>query len=339
MALLAYMHIFIAFWSGIPRRYVGKPLPFVFNMDGIISRVLAAILFYWLAPLILFLFALKAQPYFPGNTSLFSLAAGTTAVMLWLQIRSRPVKTRTGPGYAGLWIGLAVFAAITINLGIPLTINSTAYVARKAPDVGKQLVVAMGFDEDKPTQVADNRPNRPSSKSVPSGRPAINNNFIRQYQQSALSRGLDLAGSDLKLAKLKGKDFSNADLQGAILSGQKLFGTPYAPISFRGANMENAKLVNMDFAYTNFIDVNLRGANFRGTTFKLVQFNRADLRGANFIETEFDSSDLFILNADLRGVKGLDCESLLRQDVKWKTVHRDQSLACGKPLPKPPAAR
>lgn len=353
LALVAYMHIFIAFWSHIPRQYVGKPLPFVFNMQGVVSRILAGILFYWLAPLILFLFAWKAQPYFPGNASLFSLTTGLIAVMLWLQIRARSAESRKRPGYYGLWIGCLVFAAITVKLGAPMTGDSVAYVAKTSETAGPQLMAALGFRDEKATQIATTRPARPaarrpgaqpsdsqtktdpkSAKPSDTGREQIS----QQTQQTGLIRGLNLVGANLTTAKLDGKDFRNANLRKTILNGQRFIGTPYEHIDFNGANMELASLVNADFAYANFIDVNLRGANFRGATFKLVLFVRSDLRDADFTEAEFDTGDLNLSGSDIRGVKGLDCESLLRQDIRWESLYRDKTLTCGKPFPPPPAS-
>jgi hypothetical protein len=342
LALVAYMHIFIAYWSHIPKRYVGKPLPFIFNMQGVVSRILAAILIYWLAPFILFLFAWKAQPYFPGNTSLFCLTTGLIAVMFWLQIRSRPAKTRKHPGYFGLWIGCLIFSAITIKLGAALTVSSAAYVAKSSETIGPQLLIALGFGEEKAIQVASRPTLEPSARRRESPpRPANPGNIeqeqsTQQIQQTSLSRGLNLGGTDLKTAKLDGKDFRNANLRKSILNGQRFIGTPYEHIDFSGANMEQASLVNADFAYASFIGVNLRGANFRGATFKLVLFSRTDLRNVDFTEAEFDKGDLNMSSTDIRGAKGLDCESLLRQEIRWDSLYRDKNLECGKPFPPHP---
>lgn len=68
--------------------------------------------------------------------------------------------------------------------------------------------------------------------------------------------GIDLSGTDARLA-----NFANANLTGANLSNMNLSGA-----NFAGANLTNANLSGSNFTATNFQDANMTGAIAPGAT-------------------------------------------------------------------------
>jgi uncharacterized protein YjbI with pentapeptide repeats len=86
-------------------------------------------------------------------------------------------------------------------------------------------------------------------------------------------------------------------------------------LDLMGANLDKADLRKADLRGTNLSDASLVGAHLEGATFFRTVLDRADLAGAHLDGAQFLTSD------QLRAAKN------------WQSAYRDQSLACGAPIP------
>ena len=354
------MHIFIAYWRGIALEFVPRPLPFIFNMPGRFARLLSSFLFNWLVPLVLLAFVWKASGLEDLPLLLLMTALVTTA-LVWLAIRYRPAEHRQGARYVAFWVALICLVAVS---GILLLERSIAHgptliayasdlaetvVAEILPDSGTaERQVASLSDEElsetSKTKPTDAKPvvtkletKETSQPSAPTQLASVVPRTHVQPQQTtqSLFRGLNLAYANLRKAdlmsrNLKGADLRNADLRGVTLRAAK--GEFLRNIKF--ANLTDANLENSSLLRVNFNSSNLTRSNFRNAKLRDIYFYNADLRDADFTGTTFDAVDITF--ADIRGVKGLDCDRL-KQLIVWETAYRDQELACGEPIPNLPA--
>jgi uncharacterized protein YjbI with pentapeptide repeats len=92
-----------------------------------------------------------------------------------------------------------------------------------------------------------------------------------------------------------------------------------------------AHLVGLDLIGANFADADLRKADLRGSNLSDVAFKDARLDGANFFRTTLAGADLE--RASLIGAQFLTRDQLTAAR-NWQSSLRDQSLACGAPIPK-----
>ncbi len=128
----------------------------------------------------------------------------------------------------------------------------------------------------------------------------------------------------LAKADMEGMDLSGAKLNGVNLSWSNLSGANLRDAEFRWANLYSARLRGSD----------LRGADFGSANLTSAKFYRAKLRGADMGDANLDGAHFG--SADLRGAKNITCDQL-RKALKFESAYRDESLACGLPIPNPPA--
>ena len=136
---------------------------------------------------------------------------------------------------------------------------------------------------------------------------------VSPEQRVTAVEGAELAGRSLRFADAKQAFLALADLKGADLKGADL----------NAANLESADL---SFA-------SLQNANLARAALYSSKLEGADLRGANFEDAALEGSSLD--KAVLFGARGLTCRQLERAK-RWEEALRDESLACGKPIPAPP---
>ena len=86
-------------------------------------------------------------------------------------------------------------------------------------------------------------------------------------------------------------------------------------LDLMGANLDKADLRKADLRGTNLSDASLVDAHLEGATFFRAVLDRADLAGAHLDGAQFLTGD------QLRAAKN------------WQSAYRDQSLACGAPIP------
>jgi len=111
----------------------------------------------------------------------------------------------------------------------------------------------------------------------------------------------DLAGADLREAKLAGADLREAKLAEAILSGANLQGADLRGANLQGAKLAGARMDRAKLAGANLAGANLAGAILSGVNLERVDLDRADLRRAKLRRTKLRGARLD--GAKLEGAK------------------------------------
>lgn len=99
-------------------------------------------------------------------------------------------------------------------------------------------------------------------------------------------------------------------------------------------DLGGAGLRGLDLTSANLDGADLRGADLRGTCLSRATLVGADLRGANLFKAVVDDADLD--GANLTGVRFLKCAQLTAAR-NWQSSNRDETLACGAPIPTRPS--
>jgi uncharacterized protein YjbI with pentapeptide repeats len=95
-------------------------------------------------------------------------------------------------------------------------------------------------------------------------------------------------------------------------------------------DLGEAGLRGLDLTGANLDSADLKGADLRGTSLSRATLVGADLRGANLFKAVVDDADLD--GANLTGVRFLECVQLTAAR-NWQSSNRDETLACGAPIP------
>jgi uncharacterized protein YjbI with pentapeptide repeats len=99
-------------------------------------------------------------------------------------------------------------------------------------------------------------------------------------------------------------------------------------------NLGGAGLRGLDLTGANLDGADMQGADLRGTILSRASLIRADLAGANLFKAVVDAAD--VDGANLTGADFLEC-SQLTATRNWQSTTRDETLACGAPIPEPRA--
>lgn len=104
-------------------------------------------------------------------------------------------------------------------------------------------------------------------------------------------RGLDLAGCDLRRARIKACDLSKLLLRGASAADANFTRSLFVDVDFRDADLSRCDLEGADLR-----GADLRGADLRGTALTATQFAHrwrpAKLEGARFLRRDIDEAGL-----------------------------------------------
>lgn len=352
IALMIYLQVFVAYWRAVPSDRVAQPLPYVFNMPELLPRLLSGFLFYWLAPVVLLAFLHTAGPLMDVSWLLL-LTVAVTAILSGLQIKrwSTQEGQRRRWAYRGLWAVFVWFAILTVGVGWGQVglIGSAAY--RLTALYVEPVIVASLSWTDEPE--ASGEASLPSTSVPATGEtvaptptqplsPAFGgpSGLVRSAQTAQASpkftRGLNLAGADLRKVDLSNRDLRGANLRGANLEGVTLRGYEKDGGDLTAANLSEASLRDADLQFVELEGANLSGADLAGANLHYVGLFRADLRRANV--TDMALNAVTLREADLRGAIGLTCRQLLGSD-DWQLAYRDAALACGAPIPKSPTKK
>lgn len=361
-----YLHIFIGYWNRLPLEEEYKALPFVFNMEGRVPRLLSGFLFYWLSPVVLWYFTYKAGKH-PFAEPLLLLTVLTAAALFTLQIKRTPPARRGNWSYRVVWLVLVFFGALSLFQAMQQGVGLTQMAYRSTVNMVKPIVVASlpnlpglgSRGEPTPPPAGNGAPGgsatlpsvapppatpspAPSVRPTPatplppvaaSRRPARPPPNVQQKVPTAQNTAniaqsvLGLGrGLNLAGADLRGVDLFKRDLRGANLSGANLQGEDLASINFSNADLSRANLKDAGLIAADLSGVNFSGAGLRG----------AILRGANLSKANFDGADL--TKADFRGVKNMTCAQF-RTNFSWEDAYRDPEFACGGRIPVPPKVK
>jgi len=95
-------------------------------------------------------------------------------------------------------------------------------------------------------------------------------------------------------------------------------------------DLSGAALRGLDLTRFDLSRADLRGADLRGTKLGDADLSGARLEGANFFKAVLDGADL--AGAYLDGAQFLNCAQLV-VTRNWQSAFRDETLACGAPVP------
>jgi uncharacterized protein YjbI with pentapeptide repeats len=95
-------------------------------------------------------------------------------------------------------------------------------------------------------------------------------------------------------------------------------------------DLSEAALRGLDLTGFDLSQANLRGADLRGTKLCDADLSGAPLERANFFKAALDGADL--AGAYLDGAQYLNCAQLV-VTRNWQSAFRDETLACGAPVP------
>jgi uncharacterized protein YjbI with pentapeptide repeats len=330
--MTAYLHIFIGQWLTFGGRRVPEALPFLFNMDSWLARIVTEYVFYWLVPSVLVVFTWKALPR-PEAPLLVAATAAVLVIMLSVRIIRLQREWHRTP--------VAILSALTLAvvIGVPFVIsqkdlrerlvwrplklqdaelagrdlrgfNLRGADLREADLTGARLDEADFRDADLQNAVLDKAKLRKADlrRSNLTAASLIETDMaeadlrdaklsIDRFQPMSL-KGARLTDLDLKGWVYADLDLTLADLAGADLSRADLRGTKLLGANLEGAILDQAKLARADLT-----DGQLQGTRAQEASFIAAQLTGADLSGAFLMSAKFNGADLSgakLMGANLR---------------------------------------
>ena len=186
VGLIVYLHLFLQTAVDLGRPPGARPLPYIFNMDNSLARLLSSFLHYWLPVLLLFQFAWKATPQ-PIAGFWLGLASTGLGIFMAYFYMLRLSAERTGGPHRFILTMFFIFGllfAIQLASGgavlkRPLLLNGADFKGRDLGGVDLREAVLVGVN----------------------------------FTESSLQRA-DLRRAILSEAKIKGANFTEADLRG-----------------------------------------------------------------------------------------------------------------------------
>lgn len=160
-------------------------------------------------------------------------------------------------------------------------------------------------------------------------------------------------GGSLSRASLEGCNATQAKFIDTILARSKFDGSTLEGAAFQSCDCKDSSFVNAEMRRSNlsesdFRDADLRAAklhesNLEGSDLRRCVMDGASLAGALLTNADLRWADLRdadvskanLRYADLRGAQNLTCEQLTAAR-NWHMAFRDETLACGRPIPGPP---
>ena len=308
IGLAVYLHIFVGQWRAGPWLPASERLPFLFNMEGVIPRLLAGFLLYWLTPLVLFAFVYKAGPHLPDADRAFLtlLALLITAVLIGAQIRRTPAAGRRRLGYRTLWLLFPLSLLLIVSsASIWLAEVDRAAVNRGfasftggVGDYAVDSLAALGVGEEEPTdiQVAAAFVESPDDERPPSvTEPAP--------EAEALTAGPE-AAPPTPLPSATEEGTPPADTQQRQMPAQQTQKFLGRGLDLAGADLTKVDLTDRDLVRADLRNANLAGVNLEGQFLMGADLRGADLTGANLSDASLREANLEgadLTDADLSG--------------------------------------
>ena len=231
-AVGAYLHVFVGYWNSLNTSPLGIGLPFLFNMQRRVPRLMATLLFYWLIPLDLSGFVWKARPR-PESFQfrlLLLWAMGGAVLMFYLYLRrSRPSSRRI---------------LVAILLGASAAIGIFCLCRVRALDLS---------GEDLKNLDLRGRYLRGATLTGAS--------LEGVRLDEADLNGADLSRSNLQRAQLPDARLYGARLRHANLTGATLDRALLAEADLEGADLRNASFVGAYLGGASLAKANLSGAS------------------------------------------------------------------------------
>lgn len=361
IGIAAYLHIFLEHYH---LRCRAKPastrsLPFLFTLPYASAKLLSSLIFYWLSPLVMVVFAYKAAPWTDG-AAVVALTTGLITLIAVVLSARREAITEGKPRLKRISIGtyLCGCGAAFIFTAAALVGYRGVFLRESVVEayLGSELVEAyLGSDEVVVSigligaavlfaifaRRIDNVAYA-SRFTVASIIPlaVIFTAFLAgSTSLNPFSRPFYLSGANLSKQNLEGADLRKAVMWGADLNGALLNWADMqdADMGVRGsvtilptttfhADPERTEAkITVDFEGVNTV---LTSAKLRGASLIRANLSGADLQNADLAGSRLLDADL--IGADLRRVRGLTCEQLkLAKHPCWMASYRSEDLACG----------
>ncbi len=247
----AYFHVFIRErlkYDDLP--HIEK-LPFAFNLKNPFAILLSDFVFYFLTPVIFFLFAVKARvlPWIGTITYSFSIIVAQFSMV---SFAADYFKKERSVGRSTVWqVKYLLWVIILFLIG---GILSVTYLR------SGELVLEDNAD-------------------------LAGRHFIEWNLNELSAKGASLMGADLRGADLRGANLKQADLRKADLNGASLQGSRFPGADFRGATLNEANLQGYSSIWTNLFQ-----AKIITDILKVIRFSQdhegADLRGVKNLTLE-----------------------------------------------------
>ncbi len=233
VALTIYLHIFIRHqrrFSAIPQE---QQLPTIFNISDGAPSLITWVLFYWMPPAILAVFAYRAMPRPLMGPVMLELTIIMAAGLLFLQgRRCHPSRRRWAvPILSASMTGLITFGLYSGLVEIPF--HRDLYLFRG--DLTEKDL--RGFDL-KNAYLKEAKLDRANLQGA---RMDDSNMSLTSFT------GADLRDTNLRNSDARAANFENANLENSDLSG---------------ADLRNATLTDTNFALANLFETKLEGAIF-----------------------------------------------------------------------------
>ncbi len=240
-----YFHIFVGRWSAIRRITKLSGPPHIFNLPGIIPKIASEITFYWLSPIVLFVFTYKTLPL-KISWFVYSLTICVTLVSIFMEIRRCPQNRRLWQN-TFLWF----FIIIIISIIYIDKTNKERLIWRRVSLSNAQLE-----SRDFSGMYLKDAYFSNSNLEFSNLNSTILNGAIL-YRANLRHTDLDYAW--LENAILKMTDLTNASLSDAHLKGANLIGA-----NLEGADLTSADLREANLTHAILIGADLQEADFRG---------------------------------------------------------------------------
>lgn len=305
VALSFYLHVFIEKWSMLGDLEESKRLPYVFNIDGPVARLISYSLFYLLTPIVMIAFVWKSSPLRHQITSqLFKmhilayvsqlmslLSFGVLLIFFFLFIRQ--VHSR-GKQSLIFWFFGCIFVSLMILSGL------YSY-QRLAPVSGLSFLL----------------------REYDLNRADLRGKYLRgAILQNARMFSADLRDSDLSEGNLNGAILCEADLSGAEMIKAYLIEADLRMANLEGVNLAHAELREADLRMARLRKACLYDARLLRANLKWTNFMEADLRKAYLENADLGSASL--KKADLSGAKLAGADLLLTDFLESKGLKPDQ---------------
>lgn len=141
--------------------------------------------------------------------------------------------------------------------------------------------------------------------------------------------GVDLTGSEIK-GQFSKASFIKANLSAGIFKDSNFSGSDFTNSDLIAADFRDSNLSQANFLAASLQSVDFRRSQLGGASFKLANLSKARMNGADLTNSDF--TDAILTAADIRGVRGLTCDRLIKAK-DWDTTYRDEDLACGADIP------
>ena len=328
VGLTIYLHIFIHRWLDLKKKEkniedendnleVASP-PYLFNFDDKISTALSWFLFYWLPPLIIFMFYIKAKPH-PFSLFLLFLAIITEVALVLIAYLRFGIKSTAPNITLTAFLFITLLSAVDLLADIPYldrsikfknfslidrnlhnyNLNNAYFICTLDKERSSLERCDFSGSDLRNSQFIDvnlmnaNFEESKVHKAHFIGKTILKNaNFQKAKLKKTLLQDIDLENANFTEAILDESTFTNATLTFA-----KLINSCGHKVNFSMANLKYSNLSQAKLASAIFISANLANATLDKAILESAKMNGTCLAGASFKETNLSRANLE--NADL----------------------------------------